>query len=208
MEASVANDMSIFRGPMPMLQSRVIVALVPAYAALLLAGSPLQAADDKSAPEQVFEKRIMPIFKSPNPSSCTQCHLSGVDLKNYILPSSEKTFLSLRDQGLVDLQKPENSKILHLINMNEADKSRREPHPREDAQGRIRGVRRMDQGLRQRSETAAIAETRRQGSRQAGKTRRSDSPCPQGSAAGIVRAKCVGDALPLHELPHRRLGGE
>src|SRR5579872_7498293 len=72
--------------------------------------------------EQVFERRIVPIFKSPDPSSCVQCHLSGVDLKNYILPSSEKTFLSLRDQGLVDLDKPENSKILRLINMSEADK--------------------------------------------------------------------------------------
>src|SRR5271156_6110674 len=77
---------------------------------------------DTPTPEQVFEKRILPIFKSSNPSSCTQCHLSGVELKNYILPSSAKTFLSLRDQGMVDLKKPEDSKILRLINMNEADK--------------------------------------------------------------------------------------
>ncbi len=69
--------------------------------------------------EQVFERRIVPIFKSPNPSSCVQCHLSGVDLKNYILPSSEKTFLSLRDQGLIDLENPAASKILKLINMRE-----------------------------------------------------------------------------------------
>jgi hypothetical protein len=40
-----------------------------------------------------------------------------VDLKNYILPTSEKTFLSLRDQGLVDLDKPGESKILKLIAM-------------------------------------------------------------------------------------------
>jgi hypothetical protein len=70
---------------------------------------------------QVFERRIVPIFKSPNPSSCTQCHLAAVDLKNYILPSSEKTFLSLRDQGLVDLDRPEGSKILRLIKMGEGD---------------------------------------------------------------------------------------
>jgi hypothetical protein len=78
---------------------------------------------DEPTPQQVFEKRIMPIFKSPNPSSCTQCHLAGVDLKNYILPSHEKTFLSLRDQGLIDLDKPERSKILKLIRMGDADKS-------------------------------------------------------------------------------------
>jgi hypothetical protein len=78
---------------------------------------------DEPTPQQVFEKRIMPIFKSPNPSSCTQCHLAAVDLKNYILPSHEKTFLSLRDQGLIDLDNPEKSKILHLIQMGDADKS-------------------------------------------------------------------------------------
>lgn len=59
----------------------------------------------------------MAIFKSPNPSSCTECHLAGVDLKNYILPSHEKTFLSLRDQGLIDLESPADSKILRLIAM-------------------------------------------------------------------------------------------
>jgi len=69
----------------------------------------------------VFAKRILPIFKSPNPSSCVQCHLAGVDLKNYILPSAEKTFRSLRDQGLIDLAAPEKSKILSLILMGNAD---------------------------------------------------------------------------------------
>ena len=75
-----------------------------------------------ATPQQVFEKRIMPIFQSPNPSSCTQCHLANVDLKKYILPSHEKTFLSLRDQGLINLDKPEESKILKLINMREEDR--------------------------------------------------------------------------------------
>jgi hypothetical protein len=70
----------------------------------------------------VFERRLLPIFNSPSPSSCTQCHLAGVDLKNYILPSHEKTFLSLRDQGLIDMDRPANSKVLRLIQMGEKDK--------------------------------------------------------------------------------------
>jgi hypothetical protein len=73
-------------------------------------------------PGEIFEKRIVPIFKSPNPSSCVQCHLAGVDLKQYILPSSEKTFVSLRDQGMIDLDSPEKSKILKLISMGEKDR--------------------------------------------------------------------------------------
>jgi hypothetical protein len=79
------------------------------------------AGDGVPTPQQVFERRILPIFKSPNPSSCTQCHLAGVDLKSYILPSHEKTFLSLRDQGLIDLKTPGESKILRLIRMGEKD---------------------------------------------------------------------------------------
>jgi hypothetical protein len=79
-----------------------------------------QAANEPS-PEDLFNARIMPIFNSPNPSSCVQCHLSSVDLKDYILPSSEKTFASLRAQELVDVDAPEKSKILELINMREKD---------------------------------------------------------------------------------------
>lgn len=86
-------------------------------AALWLGGAATNAfgAGAASDAQAVFERRILPIFKSPNPSSCTECHLAGVDLKNYILPSHEKTFLSLRDQGLVDLASPADSKILRLI---------------------------------------------------------------------------------------------
>jgi hypothetical protein len=84
----------------------------------------LTAADDAPTPKEVFEKRLLPIFKSPNPSSCTQCHLSAVDLKYYLLPSHEDTFVSLRDQGLIDLDKPDKSKILALIKMGEAEKGK------------------------------------------------------------------------------------
>lgn len=76
-------------------------------------------ADD--AATKVFEQRLLPIFKSDKPSSCVQCHLAGVDLKSYIKPSSDDTFRSLRDQGLVNLDQPERSKILKLINMKDSD---------------------------------------------------------------------------------------
>jgi hypothetical protein len=84
-------------------------------------GSSAVAADTSSA-AAVFEQRLAPIFKSPIPSSCAQCHLAAVDLKDYILPSSKDTFLALRDQGLIDLEKPENSKILKLINRGANEK--------------------------------------------------------------------------------------
>ncbi len=83
----------------------------------------LLAAPEPDSPQAVFEKRILPIFKSPDPSSCVQCHLSGVALKQYILPTQEQTFASLRDQGLIDLDHPEKSRILALIQMGADDKS-------------------------------------------------------------------------------------
>ena len=87
-------------------------------AALLAVGLlfPAARAAEPTAAE-VFEKRIAPIFRSPNPSSCVQCHLAGVDLKDYILPDADKTFRSLRDQGLIDLAAPAKSKIVKLIEM-------------------------------------------------------------------------------------------
>ena len=78
-------------------------------------------ATDAPTPLELFDQRIMPIFRSTQPSSCVQCHLAAVDLKNYIMPSHEKTFVSLRDQGLIDLKNPETSKILTLIRMGDRD---------------------------------------------------------------------------------------
>lgn len=89
----------------------------------LLASSMTLADAKDPSPQEVFEKRILPIFNSPNPSSCVQCHLAGVDLKNYIASSHEKTFQSLRDQGLIDLAAPEKSKILALIEMGANEKA-------------------------------------------------------------------------------------
>ncbi len=94
----------------------------------VIASTSFLVADDTPgsslSPAELFNARIMPIFRSPQPSSCVQCHLSSVDLKNYILPSHEKTFLSLRDQGLIDLDSPAKSKILTLIRMGDKDQDR------------------------------------------------------------------------------------
>ena len=85
--------------------------------ACVMASFPGGLSAAEPSPREVFEKRIAPIFRSPDPSSCVQCHLAGVDLKNYILPDADKTYRSLRDQGLIDLDAPERSKIVGLIDM-------------------------------------------------------------------------------------------
>ena len=84
------------------MKHRVAGTIVGACVIAVSLSTPKGYAEEKDSALDVFEQRIMPIFRSTKPSSCVQCHLASVDLKNYILPSSEKTFLSLRDQGLVD----------------------------------------------------------------------------------------------------------
>jgi hypothetical protein len=99
--------------------------VMPRYllAVLMLGVGPsVISADEPDANAiDVFNQRILPIFRSPNPSSCVQCHLASVDLKQYILPSHEQTFVSLRDQGLINLDAPDQSKILTLIRMGDKD---------------------------------------------------------------------------------------
>jgi mono/diheme cytochrome c family protein len=76
-------------------------------------GQPQSAEVTKSL--AIFEQRILPIFQSPKPSSCAECHLSSVDLKEYIHPTQQETFASLAAADLIDTKKPDNSKILHFI---------------------------------------------------------------------------------------------
>lgn len=81
--------------------------------AIVLAIAGIGSADPSS--QSLFEQRILPILRSPDPSSCSDCHLSGVDLKQYIGKDAASTFAALRDQGLVDVEKPEDSELLRLI---------------------------------------------------------------------------------------------
>lgn len=64
----------------------------------------------------IFEKRLLPIFQSVKPSSCSECHLSGVNLADYIRPTQQETFASLVSADLIDTKKPDDSKILKFIN--------------------------------------------------------------------------------------------
>ncbi len=74
------------------------------------------AATEEGSSLAIFEKRILPIFQSAKPSSCAECHLSGVDLKEYIRPTQQETFVSLVSAGMIDVQKPDDSKLLRFIN--------------------------------------------------------------------------------------------
>ena len=84
---------------------------------------PVNPGDDGTSAREVFKQRILPIFRSSKPSSCTECHLGAVDLKDYISRDQAQTFASLRKAGLVNLDNPDESKILTLIQMSEKESS-------------------------------------------------------------------------------------
>jgi len=79
---------------------------------VVLTSSSARAADDALA---IFDKRIKPILQADKPSSCAECHLSGVDLKDFIRPTQQETFASLVAGGMVDVQRPGESKLLKFI---------------------------------------------------------------------------------------------
>ncbi|MCI0358037.1 MAG: hypothetical protein L0211_06115 [Planctomycetaceae bacterium] len=86
---------------------------VSALLVLLTLGGVAQAADDSAL--AIFERRILPILQAKNPSSCSECHLSGVDLADYVRHTQDETFAALRDGGLIDLKEPDRSKLLAFI---------------------------------------------------------------------------------------------
>lgn len=95
---------------------RKIWIVVSAMVAAVSTASALLGADaGKGNSRRLFERRILPLLNASDPSSCAECHLSGVDLKDYIRPSEAETYASLLKQGLIDPAKPGGSKLLRLI---------------------------------------------------------------------------------------------
>jgi hypothetical protein len=74
----------------------------------------VQAADEDAT--AIYKRRVLPLLTAKNPSSCAECHFAGVDLKMYFQKDQATTFAALRAEGLIDVDKPEDSKILAFIN--------------------------------------------------------------------------------------------
>lgn len=70
---------------------------------------------------KLYERRIAPLFEDDRPKSCSQCHLSGLDLSLYVRDSACETFACLKDRGLIDIDDPDNSAILGWIDRAEPE---------------------------------------------------------------------------------------
>jgi hypothetical protein len=63
----------------------------------------------------LFERRIAPLLAEDRPTSCNECHLSGIDLSLFVGGDACRTMACMTERGLVDLERPEDSKILQWI---------------------------------------------------------------------------------------------
>lgn len=114
---SSAKVVSMADAPPPRLVRKGRLLMILLACSMFDAGPTLAAppvAPERSA-ATLFEKRILPILASPKPSSCAECHLGGVDLKNYVRPEQRDTFAALVAGGLIDLKQPDESKLLKFI---------------------------------------------------------------------------------------------
>jgi hypothetical protein len=72
-------------------------------------------------PSQTFRDRVEPLLREDDVSTCNQCHLSGVDLNAFVRSTPCKTMACLVEQDLVDLDEPEQSRILGWIERAKPD---------------------------------------------------------------------------------------
>lgn len=81
--------------------------------------SPAESVDaGQCHPEEglrIYDERIDPLFRDDQPSTCNQCHLSGIDLQQYVQSTPCETYACLVQQRLVDEQHPLQSTILAWI---------------------------------------------------------------------------------------------
>ena len=69
----------------------------------------------------LYDQRIAPLFLEERPKSCNQCHLSGVDLQVWIKPTPCQTMACMIQEGLVDVETPEDSLLLSWIDRAEPE---------------------------------------------------------------------------------------
>lgn len=70
---------------------------------------------DLTTPLDAFERYIEPVISDEGPSTCNECHLSGIDLAMYVRATPCQTFACMVEQGVVDLDDPEHSEVLAFI---------------------------------------------------------------------------------------------
>ncbi len=67
------------------------------------------------SPSEIYQRRVVPLLQSSNASSCSDCHLQGVNLQEFLTSDPKASFASLRARGWIDTEHPSESKFLQFI---------------------------------------------------------------------------------------------
>ena len=70
---------------------------------------------DPISGQELFDRRIAPLLGDDRPSSCNECHLTGLDLGSFARETPCRTMACMAEQGLVNLNQPEDSLVLSWI---------------------------------------------------------------------------------------------
>lgn len=70
---------------------------------------------DAESPSEIYQRRVVPLLQSSQASSCSECHLQGLNLQEFLTSDPKVSFASLRARGWIDTEHPENSKLLQFI---------------------------------------------------------------------------------------------
>ena len=76
---------------------------------------------DEASRRREFQLRIEPLLAEGRTHTCSQCHLTGLDLTAYVRDTPCETFACLRQQNLVDVERPEESRVLSWIGRAQPD---------------------------------------------------------------------------------------
>lgn len=96
--------------------------------ALLTAACSAPTEDPDDAPltcseinqDTIFHDRLVPLLNAQRPSSCSRCHLPGVDLSRFVQGDPCQTIACLVEDDLVDLDDPVSSRLLAWIDRGQA----------------------------------------------------------------------------------------
>jgi hypothetical protein len=67
------------------------------------------------SPSEIYQRRVIPLLQSSKASSCSECHLQGVRLDDFLTADPKQSFAALRARGWIDMQHPAESKLLQFI---------------------------------------------------------------------------------------------
>jgi hypothetical protein len=86
---------------------------------VLAAASGLAACEEREVTEcsssSSYQERIGPLLTTDRPDSCSACHASGVRLSDFVRGTECEAMACLKEQGLVNLDAPEESVLLSWI---------------------------------------------------------------------------------------------